>query len=963
MKIIRWGLALILLSFMLVSFLPVQADPPALHSFLTKPAVASVPALGTDAGTSQVISWTPGPGTDYSVVRWATGDYPSDNASGNQGYYGPLSSANITGLSENTTTYYSIFGIAHVGSLWSCSTPAHLLRDYEGSEWLGMSDIFWNPAQEDALNPYLETATGELDTYLSDMSGWSWDVVTSPPVAPAVYFSVNSTQLSAYGDEAFRLVKDSNGVTITGKTARACRNGAYYLLDEKLGVKWLTKNWTHVPGSLTNLANCDEIHEPDFFWRQVDLSSYAGESDAAGTWVKRNRLLGAKGYWITHSYGLIGAYIPGWTTAHAMWLVHPEYFLGLEPGVGDWQLNPENSVVRTATIAYSEDILADTGGGSGESPDVLIRNAPCLSPRDGGGNGWLPETDMQDITDIVAGLPDYAADTLESSYPNALFSFMDYASYCLVPTGSLNSKVLAIITLAPIFNYGNMPIGQKILEFEAKGVHIGIYDYFYVRAWGDEPKNTSYWSLEQIKWLAAHGVGFWDAEGMDTWGSRGLQYFIASKLLWDSSLSVDDIEDSFLTAAFGNAASAMKNYYHQRGADVLGLASAFKYLNQAETLATGDAESLSRIRELECFTWYLWQFIYIGKANLSQSGLETLYTMMSQMRYTYMLNWTDTEGGSEWSIRHELHTRFPTPYPTEGSAYPYTTAPSQFQALWNFTPPSSGQIATWLAAGLSAFPSGAAEYVNVRDIVSTLEPLGDTGTAVLAPLPCWNEQDILVYSAGSENVTVWAKCSGGDGLFNLDWHTPEGMLIERWTHTGATDWISHNFPATSAGYYLIHANRYVGSQTFAIDVRDRPAATICDWRGGSVAGFQTGVYGSIEDITYYHSAPDLSDTTSQYFYVPAGTTKFTFGATVILSGHIIGSLYEPNLSTHHDFDFSTLVELSDPPNPANEITITSPTAGLWRLDITNTPAMSFIWFRGIPPFIWPYPEYLLVEAD
>src|SRR4030042_4325184 len=126
--------------------------------------------------------------------------------------------------------------------------------------WDGINTIYYNPTQEDTNNPFLQTAAGELETYLEQMSGWAWSVVTNTsPDPPAVYLVVNASlpALATYGDEAFKLVIDSNGVTITGKTALACRHGAYYLLDEKLGVRWFLKDpaFWYVPPSLVSLIN------------------------------------------------------------------------------------------------------------------------------------------------------------------------------------------------------------------------------------------------------------------------------------------------------------------------------------------------------------------------------------------------------------------------------------------------------------------------------------------------------------------------------------------------------------------------------------------------------------------------------------------------------------------------------------------------------------------------------------
>jgi len=90
-------------------------------TFLTKPdpATSFVP---TDNGTTWIsLGWTNGTGMDYVTVRYAEGSAPSDNVSGDFGYWGSGTSCNVTGLSPGTTYHFVIFTYATEGGLWSTS--------------------------------------------------------------------------------------------------------------------------------------------------------------------------------------------------------------------------------------------------------------------------------------------------------------------------------------------------------------------------------------------------------------------------------------------------------------------------------------------------------------------------------------------------------------------------------------------------------------------------------------------------------------------------------------------------------------------------------------------------------------------------------------------------------------------------------------------------------------------------
>jgi len=117
----------------MVGALPVYAT----HSFITRPTTIASQELTTDADTWAVLSWGASTGAVSYTVRWAEDDYPSDNTSGTLGYSGALTTANVTGLTPSTTTYFSVFAIASSGGLSSCSLPAYVFRNYGEEGWLG----------------------------------------------------------------------------------------------------------------------------------------------------------------------------------------------------------------------------------------------------------------------------------------------------------------------------------------------------------------------------------------------------------------------------------------------------------------------------------------------------------------------------------------------------------------------------------------------------------------------------------------------------------------------------------------------------------------------------------------------------------------------------------------------------------------------------------------------------------
>jgi hypothetical protein len=816
-------------------------------------------------------------------------------------------------------------------SLSFTKTPAAKADNWAG--WDAINTIYYNPAQEDAHNTFLATAASELETYLEQMSGRSWTVVTNtPPAVPAVYLAVNATMLGAHGDEAFRLVIDNNGVTITGKTAIAVRWGAYYLLDEKLGVRWFFRNtaWTVVPGSLSDPGALDVVDEPDYYWRFIAAPCYIGQANYAD-WIMHNRAIGAEYYTVAHSYGAILDYATHWyqmtpQQKQDYYNAHPTYFLpnNRYPSY-PWQLNPESADVVSMAIQYARNTLNSVSNAGGQYNDAYHYGAVPITPNDGSGESFDPpyaRNNIQLITDKVFGLANAVAANISADFPGKYIGVYDYTAYSGVPSIALEPNILAVVTST--YNESDLSNRERLEGLLGKGIQVGWYDYVDVWSWWQDSPGISYDLLNLVKWLSDEGVTWYDGETTDSWGARGLNYYILSKLLWDSDLDVDDLLDDFYTKAFGPASSAMQKYYNLIDTDSASLAQSFNYLSQAETLAAGNSAVLERIRQLEYYTRFLWKWHNVGITHLSLADLESFYTFVCKCRDTYMNNYTEAEA----ALRAELINN-------RG----LTTA--QVNALQNFTPPTTGQAAAWLSEAMSAFSGYLTipEYVNPRRI--DLKALGDTVTPAVTPL-YGNTRDILVYSSGNENVTIRAKT---DLQFSIGWYNPLGMLIDEWVQNGACDWTSHNFTAIEPGNYVLHVNRWTTlvSQYTYVDVPNRPASIIVDPHNGNVR---------TEKDTIIHNAPEFVGTNSQYFYVPAGTPNFTFCATVTAAlNHVSGSLLDSN-NVSHSFNWST----------DNEMTLNNPPAGLWKLTINYNPNFNYFWFRGIPPLVWHDPEYLLVQA-
>ena len=535
-------------------------------------------------------------------------------------------------------------------TIFSVSSPLIKASPARASGWAGwdaINTVYYNPAQDDADNQYLEQAATELENYLPQAGKDVTITTTSKPASGSIYLEVDASlpDLAGKNEESFRLLSNSNGIYVTGKTPLAVREGAYTLL-EKLGFRWFFKSpiWTIVPDSLIDLNGLNDIEEPDYIWRDLSTEAYnytQSGIDASEDWNRHNLIFGAYNYPTYHSYASILTAPAILTTRRLTTPILNGFYRPEVTSSYPWQLNPTNPDVMAMAEQYARDYLnsSPTGTILGDGDTRYSRTAP-VSPNDGGGFE-PPYSNHQDVTDQVFRLANDVAENIKNDYPDALVGLYVYAQYCQIPSFALEPNILAYI--ATSYNYGDLSLYQQIQGYLAKGIQVGIRDYVDIWGWYKDDWSSSMTIPEYVQFYNALGVKYYIGEAIDNWGGRGLIYYVLSKVLWDSDVNIGDILDDFYTKAFGPAAETMREYYKIMSAADANLAESFRLLDQAETEAVGNEAVLQRIRYMECKHTFIWKRHNVGLSNLNNADLEKLYTLIIKVRDWYALSYAADE--------------------------------------------------------------------------------------------------------------------------------------------------------------------------------------------------------------------------------------------------------------------------------------------------------------------------------
>jgi hypothetical protein len=793
----------------------------------------------------------------------------------------------------------------------------------EASDWAGwtaINTIYFNTSQDDPTNHFLQTAANELQDYLGQMAGRSFTITHTYPPAPAIYLAVDAAMLSGHNDEASRLVINNNGVTITGKTAIAVREGAYLFLNS-LGVYWLMRNdiWTVVPTSLPSLTASDTISEPYYTWRRNWCPNTYGW-DNLNLWRKRNLMGGAASYFTIQNYYAI---MPG-----SLYSTYPGAYLpeGNDPDgrYSDWQLKPDNADVISHAESYALTYLANNP--HNDYIDTVPRYVVPISPNDGSGWGSYltdsnDESQRQTLTDKVNTLTNTVANYIQSFYPGYYAGVFSDNFYSELPTDHYTAPVY--VELGTYYSITGLTTQQRIEGIFDLGGKVGVYEFWDEYAfYGEDPPSMYYpnglETLENIKNYADWGATVYTSEGGDCDGAWGIGRWVAAQLQWNPEQSVSDLIHKFCVLAFGeDAAVPMERYYYRYlnglPADDNSLALAFRDMAEAETLAEGNEDVLARIRFMEYYLRFLWKSQSID--TMSKADLEDLYVLVTKLRDVYVIWYGSTnfgmDDGDRERVSDELVSRFPETYPDDATV---------IAALSDYTPPTTQEAATWLTEALTYFENEEgcdAPYVGWENL--TLVALGDNSTENLTPTTDWRQTEWLVRASEGESIQLNVR---GSYSYSHTYYLKdlEDNVLDSSVIVGDGQWHSDSvsFTAPYTGQF-----RVVGDLSGDCEVINQPCALIN------------------EHIR--------TQSTTVYFYVPVGTPS------------IVVELHNSNNGTKLYDPEGNLVATIDANGYGG---INSPASGLWKLDFKGDSVSGSSYFKifGVPDLTSYRPQYLLVEG-
>lgn len=463
-------------------------------------------------------------------------------------------------------------------------------------------------------------AADELQTYVKKVSGATLEIKNDGQaidVVDGVLIAIGNSQPNAAADlgadklppEGYRIKITKSLLSLTGKDDVGTQLAVYAFL-ESLGVRWLWPGETGevIPKVPTIEVNSiDQTQQPDFKWRsrgsggalwgdpkgaQTEMASRQSQLGVSvehqhqvQLWERRNRW----GGWQVYGGHSLGEMFPPEKYAKT----HPEYY-ALINGVRkvpdetyDYkhggQICTSNPEVIKVAVAWVNDffdkhpdydaveVSLNDGGGFCQCDNCLALDAGGEVKGEGIEAQEMAKGEARQrtvITDRVFTYVNQIAEDVQRTHPGKYVVSFAYGPYTNPPKKlNLHPFAVAQYCLWSCYRHADPKMKQEHDQIAAGWAKASprkaIYEYYINGSWPGAHRLFPQHLAESIKSLKSLGYDLYQTQAGDDFAINGLNYYLASKLLWNTSLDPQKIIDDFYEKGFGKAAPSIRRF-HQR---------------------------------------------------------------------------------------------------------------------------------------------------------------------------------------------------------------------------------------------------------------------------------------------------------------------------------------------------------------------------------------------------------------
>jgi hypothetical protein len=459
-------------------------------------------------------------------------------------------------------------------------------------------------------------AAQELQTYIAKSSGVTLPMRKDDETFEGNIIAVGRNKfnvdyepdLNKRGKDTYRMKIDGKVASLVGVDDDGTQYAVYAFLEKHLGIRWL---W---PGQLGEVVpkmptiavgQIDETQKPDFVWRNRGPGGALWGAATGPTemhararllgitpehqrevelWEKRNKWGGVKVY---------GGHVLGEIfTPDKFAKTHPEYYslVGGRRAVPSMnydfkhggQVCTTNPEVIEVTVKWVRDffdkhpeydavhISMNDGHGFCQCNKCRALDSDQILKEKGiEAEEAQPSNERNNsITDRIFTFANAVAAEVQKTHPGKHVMNLAYSQYILPPERiELHPFVIPQYALWSAYRYADPKLKRNQEAMTARwkqaSRHAGIYEYYINGSWPSLHRIVVRHIAGSLKTLHQQGYDYYQTQSDDGFAINGINYYVAGRMLWDSSLDEAALRDDFYRAGFGRAADAVKRFHHR----------------------------------------------------------------------------------------------------------------------------------------------------------------------------------------------------------------------------------------------------------------------------------------------------------------------------------------------------------------------------------------------------------------
>ncbi len=425
-------------------------------------------------------------------------------------------------------------------------------------------------------------AAGELARYLQLITGSGFLPLTSSgdgsaqrlivvgQGAKAMAELAPDLSFEGLGEDGFLIRTVGEHILIAGQTSRGTMYGVNWFLDRKLGVKWLSPTYVHIPRQTRlAIAPLTERQVPRFAYREV-LSS-EGEDKR----FRAHNLLNGESHGPSFQAGPpeIDTWDRSWRAKGgdgSFWALldkknseklHPEWFAGGQVAMMNPDMRQAMAEAIIKRLKQHPDYrsiwfdIHDMDWGWDMDP------ASRRFAEQHGGSPAAPRLDM--VIDV--------AERVRKHMPGARFAFNAYHWSFSPPAGMRVPDYIMVFPMTihvdyryPLNEGSNRQLGEDISGWNRIAKNVLVWDHITNFSGFLQPTPNIYPIGQSIRWLATlPNVNGYFAEG--SWNTPGAEFaalrvWLIARLLWNPDQDVRALVAEYCSLYFGNAGPVVHRY-------------------------------------------------------------------------------------------------------------------------------------------------------------------------------------------------------------------------------------------------------------------------------------------------------------------------------------------------------------------------------------------------------------------